>query len=82
MDGYGARSVLIKKLRNSASPQQKAEFKNDSAILTRINHENVIKVDGLVTHHPTLRGLPAIVTEWMDHTALDEFLRVIIIYFT
>ena len=76
VDGYGAQSVLVKKLKANATPQQKAEFKNDSAILSRVNHENVVHVDGLVNHHPALRGVPAIVTEFMEHTSLDEFLRV------
>ena len=77
--------VLIKRLKPGATgAHQLAEFKNDAAILARMRHENIIKMEGTLgrTHHSNhshdahAAPPPAIVTEYMDSTALNEYLRV------
>ena len=72
VDGYSACSVLIKRVKANATAQQINDFKNDISILGRIRHENVVAVEGLIPARPA----QIVVTEWMEHQALDEFLRV------
>ena len=73
LDGYSSRTVLIKRLKNGATQQQKSDFQNDASILSRIGHENVLAVEGIIT---SSRQWNMTVVEWIEHTALDEFLRV------
>lgn len=70
VDGYSAVPVLVKRVKSNATGQQVNDFKNDVAILSRIRHENVIAIEGIIS------ARSIIVTEWMEHQALDEFLRV------
>ena len=73
LDGYSSRTVLIKRLKNGATQQQKADFQNDASILSRIGHENVLAVKGIITSSGQWNMT---VVEWIEHTALNEFLRV------
>jgi len=70
VDGYSAVPVLVKRVKSNATGQQVNDFKNDVAILSRIRHENVIAIEGIIS------ARSIIVTEWMEHQALDEFLRL------
>ena len=74
VDGYSACPVLIKRVKANATPQQLNDFKNDLSILGRIRHESIVAVEGIISARPNQASI--IVTEWMEHQALDEFLRV------
>jgi len=65
----GDVEVAVKTLNNDASDKDKLRFLQEAAIMYQFDHQNVIKLHGVVTEVPI-----SIVLEYMTHGDLQEFL--------
>jgi len=64
--------VLIKRLKQGFTTNQKIDFLNDKNLMSRFSHSNILRFEGAVmTSRPML-----IVAEYMEHPSCDEFLRL------
>ena len=65
------RDVLIKRLRQGFSHQQKKDFENDRHVMSRLFHENILRFEGAIFNSRPMM----IVCEFLEHPSADEFLR-------
>jgi len=65
----GDVEVAVKTLNTNASDKDKLRFLQEAAIMCQFDHQNVIKLHGVVTEAPTM-----IVLEYVAHGDLKEFL--------
>ncbi|XP_033082946.1 ephrin type-A receptor 10 [Trachypithecus francoisi] len=63
--------VAVHTLRDSASDSQRLSFLAEALTLGQFDHSHIVRLKGVVTRGSTLM----IVTEYMNHGALDGFLR-------
>uniref|UniRef100_A0A2K6N9N9 Ephrin type-A receptor 10 n=1 Tax=Rhinopithecus roxellana TaxID=61622 RepID=A0A2K6N9N9_RHIRO len=63
--------VAVHTLRDSASDSQRLGFLAEALTLGQFDHSHIVRLEGVVTRGSTLM----IVTEYMNHGALDGFLR-------
>uniref|UniRef100_A0A2K5K291 Ephrin type-A receptor 10 n=1 Tax=Colobus angolensis palliatus TaxID=336983 RepID=A0A2K5K291_COLAP len=63
--------VAVHTLRDSASDSQRLSFLAEALTLGQFDHSHIVRLEGVVTRGSTLM----IVTEYMNHGALDGFLR-------
>uniref|UniRef100_A0A0N5ANS5 receptor protein-tyrosine kinase n=1 Tax=Syphacia muris TaxID=451379 RepID=A0A0N5ANS5_9BILA len=70
MDAY-AKTIAIKTLKPGSSDKAKADFLMEASIMGQFQHENVIRLIGVVTKSEPVM----IVTEFMENGSLDQFLR-------
>lgn len=71
-NGNAPVDVMVKKLNNGFSPQQKGDFLNDKTLMSRFYHENIIRFEGAVVNSRPMM----VVTEYMEHPFADDFLRM------
>ena len=65
----GDVEVAVKTLNTKASDKDKLRFLQEAAIMCQFDHQNVIKLHGVVTEAPTM-----IVLEYVARGDLKEFL--------
>lgn len=66
-------SVAIRVLKENADEKARTEFFEEAIVMGQFHHPNVVRLEGVVS-----RSISAmIVTEWMEHGSLHEFLEVI-----
>ena len=65
----GKVEVAVKTLNTAASDKDKLRFLQEAAIMCQFDHENVIKLYGVVTEAPAM-----IVLEYMSRGDLRNFL--------
>lgn len=63
---------LVKRLKTGFTTQQKIDFVNDRTLMSRFFHENILRFEGSVMASRPMM----IVSEYMEHPSVDEFLRV------
>ena len=68
----GASEVAIKALNTNAKDRDKLRFLQEAAIMCQFDHENVIKLYGVVTDVPEM-----IVLEYMSRGDLRNFLHIL-----
>ena len=61
--------VAVKTLNSNASDKDRLRFMQEAAIMCQFDHENVIKLQGVVAEAPTM-----IVLEYVRHGDLQEVL--------
>jgi len=61
--------VAVKTLNTNASDKDRLRFLQEAAIMCQFDHENIIKLYGLVSEAPVM-----IVLEYMPHGDLRQFL--------
>ena len=61
--------VALKTLNTSVNEKERVRFLQEAAIMCQFDHENVIKLYGVVTEDPVV-----IVLEYMSHGDLSKFL--------
>lgn len=66
-----AKTIAIKTLKPGSSDKAKADFLMEASIMGQFEHENVIRLIGVVTKSEPVM----IVTEFMENGSLDQFLR-------
>ncbi|XP_064262598.1 ephrin type-B receptor 4-like [Passer domesticus] len=72
LPGQPEAEVAVKTLKGGAGERQRREFLREAARMAQFLHPNVLRLRGVVS-----AGSPAmIVTEFLEHGALDAFLRV------
>ncbi|CAD6192041.1 unnamed protein product [Caenorhabditis auriculariae] len=71
-DGEQYETVAIKTLKSGSSAKAKSEFLIEASIMGQFTHPNVIRLIGVVTSSEPIM----IVTEYMSHGSLDQFLRI------
>uniref|UniRef100_A0A5F9D1B6 Protein kinase domain-containing protein n=1 Tax=Oryctolagus cuniculus TaxID=9986 RepID=A0A5F9D1B6_RABIT len=71
LPGRQALPVAVHTLREGSSDSQRLSFLAEALTLGQFDHSHIVRLEGVVT-----RGSPLmIVTEYMSHGALDDFLR-------
>ncbi|VDM48532.1 unnamed protein product [Toxocara canis] len=65
------QTVAIKTLKPGSSEKSKSDFLMEASIMGQFNHENVIRLIGVVTKSEPVM----IITEFMENGSLDQFLR-------
>ncbi|XP_039582573.1 ephrin type-B receptor 4-like, partial [Passer montanus] len=71
LPGQPEAEVAVKTLKGGAGERQRREFLREAARMAQFLHPNVLRLRGVVS-----AGSPAmIVTEFLEHGALDAFLR-------
>ncbi|VDD87315.1 unnamed protein product [Enterobius vermicularis] len=70
-DFQQAKTIAIKTLKPGSSDKAKADFLMEASIMGQFEHENVIRLIGVVTKSEPVM----IVTEFMENGSLDQFLR-------
>jgi len=66
----GELEVAVKMLNDEANDKDKLRFLQEAAIMCQFDHENVIKLYGVVTEAPVM-----IVLEYVSHGDLRNFLH-------
>ena len=61
--------VAVKTLKSTANDKERLRFLQEAAIMCQFDHENVIKLYGVVTEAPIM-----IVLEYMPHGDLQDVL--------
>uniref|UniRef100_A0A9J2PLY1 receptor protein-tyrosine kinase n=1 Tax=Ascaris lumbricoides TaxID=6252 RepID=A0A9J2PLY1_ASCLU len=65
------QTVAIKTLKPGSSEKSKSDFLMEASIMGQFEHENVIRLIGVVTNSEPIM----IITEFMENGSLDQFLR-------
>uniref|UniRef100_A0A914ZNN2 receptor protein-tyrosine kinase n=1 Tax=Parascaris univalens TaxID=6257 RepID=A0A914ZNN2_PARUN len=65
------QTVAIKTLKPGSSEKAKSDFLMEASIMGQFEHENVIRLIGVVTKSEPIM----IITEFMENGSLDQFLR-------
>ncbi|XP_058159840.1 ephrin type-A receptor 10 [Dasypus novemcinctus] len=63
--------VAVHTLRDGSSDSQRLSFLAEALTLGQFDHSHIVRLEGVVTRGSTLM----IITEYLSHGALDEFLR-------
>ena len=69
---YGDVEVAVKSLNTDANAKEKLQFLQEAAIMCQFNHQNVIKLHGIVTDTPAM-----IVLEYMSRGDLKNLLETL-----
>jgi len=67
-----SQTVAIKTLKAGYNSQEKLDFLSEASIMGQFDHDNVIRLEGVVTRSRPLM----IITEFMENGSLDGYLRV------
>uniref|UniRef100_A0A0M3J689 receptor protein-tyrosine kinase n=1 Tax=Anisakis simplex TaxID=6269 RepID=A0A0M3J689_ANISI len=68
---FQIQTVAIKTLKPGSSEKSKSDFLTEASIMGQFQHENVIRLIGVVTKSEPVM----IITEYMENGSLDQFLR-------
>ncbi|XP_034552329.1 ephrin type-A receptor 2 isoform X1 [Notolabrus celidotus] len=68
-------AVAIKTLKPGYSEKQRQDFLSEASIMGQFSHQNIIRLEGVVTKCKDFFKHAMIVTEFMENGALDRYLR-------
>ncbi|XP_051280918.1 ephrin type-A receptor 2 isoform X1 [Dicentrarchus labrax] len=68
-------AVAIKTLKPGYSEKQRQDFLSEASIMGQFSHQNIIRLEGVVTKCKDFFKHAMIVTEYMENGALDRYLR-------
>ncbi|XP_056896986.1 ephrin type-A receptor 2 isoform X1 [Takifugu flavidus] len=73
--GRKESAVAIKTLKPGYTEKQRQDFLSEASIMGQFSHQNIIRLEGVVTKCKNLFKHAMIVTEYMENGALDRYLR-------
>ncbi|XP_036960736.1 ephrin type-A receptor 2 isoform X1 [Acanthopagrus latus] len=68
-------AVAIKTLKPGYTEKQRQDFLSEASIMGQFSHQNIIRLEGVVTKCKDFFKHAMIVTEYMENGALDRYLR-------
>ncbi|XP_063319935.1 ephrin type-A receptor 2 isoform X1 [Pelmatolapia mariae] len=68
-------AVAIKTLKPGYTEKQRQDFLSEASIMGQFTHQNIIRLEGVVTKCKGFFKHAMIVTEYMENGALDRYLR-------
>ncbi|XP_022049739.1 ephrin type-A receptor 2 isoform X1 [Acanthochromis polyacanthus] len=68
-------AVAIKTLKPGYTEKQRQDFLSEASIMGQFSHQNIIRLEGVVTKCKDYFKHAMIVTEYMENGALDRYLR-------
>uniref|UniRef100_A0A8C5M1Y7 Receptor protein-tyrosine kinase n=1 Tax=Leptobrachium leishanense TaxID=445787 RepID=A0A8C5M1Y7_9ANUR len=71
LPGKREQTACIRTLRGGSGEKEKGEFLSEASIMGQFEHPNVVRLEGAVTRSRPIM----ILTEHMEHGALDTYLR-------
>ncbi|XP_034393029.1 ephrin type-A receptor 2 isoform X2 [Cyclopterus lumpus] len=75
MPGRKEVAVAIKTLKPGYTEKQRQDFLSEASIMGQFSHQNIIRLEGVVTKCKDYFKHAMIVTEYMENGALDRYLK-------
>ncbi|XP_040049237.2 ephrin type-A receptor 2 isoform X2 [Gasterosteus aculeatus] len=75
MPGRKEVAVAIKTLKPGYTEKQRQDFLSEASIMGQFSHQNIIRLEGVVTKCKDFFKHAMIVTEYMENGALDRYLK-------